>query len=201
MTVSLLDAAQAQQPADPDDANETPDQEQAEQTGPATEDGIADLQQAIQSKIPPEQQEAVQRIVLAGQKVLYSPGTSNMLMEEIQGNDPVDKKLAGGTAGLMALLNQQANGSIPPGAYIPAASLLLLDIADVMVKAKQQITMQDVTSALGQMSAAILAKHGVPPGQIKSAVVDGQPPTDPNAPVAPTAPAPTQPPQPVPGGP
>lgn len=177
--MSLLDQAKASRPApmmaqgamtppspsagaSPQAPTDAPDS----QGTPMTPQSISAMQAAIMAKVAPQDQQAMSRIVLAGTKVLYDPKTSNMLMEEIKSNEPTDKKLAGGSAGLMALLNQESKGQIPPQVYIPAGSILLLDIAKTMIQGGEAVTDQDVRDGIDQMSAVIQAKHGVPPQAI-----------------------------------
>lgn len=154
-------------------ARRVPDQAAAQ---PMDQTSIAALQRDIESKILPQLQDAFRRVMLAGQKLLFSASTHDMLLEEIQSSDPADKKLAGGAAGLMVLLNKESRGQIPPAIYIPAGAWLLLEIADVMVRGGQELTQQDVRDGLDQFAAAVMSHHGATPDQV-TATMTGQPPT------------------------
>ena len=67
---------------------------------------------AINAKVPPQLAPLMQRIVAAGEKVMYSPSTHDMMLKAISG--PGDKGQIAGTAvsKLIALLFTQMHGKL-----------------------------------------------------------------------------------------
>jgi hypothetical protein len=65
-------------------------------------------------KMPPEFQEAYERVVVAGMKVMFSKESHKLMLDEIQKEGPIGQKLGMGIAGLMLLLVKESNNTIPP---------------------------------------------------------------------------------------
>ena len=118
-------------------------------------------------KMPPELQEAYERVVIAGMKVMFSKESHKLMLDELQKEGPVGQKLGMGIAGLMLLLVKQSNGTIPPEVIIPAGINLLTRAADFVRKTKlEKITNADIGDAMEVMISTILQKFGVEPEQM-----------------------------------
>lgn len=136
-----------------------------------------------QALTPPDMLDAVQRIVAAGQKLMYSPGLRDELHKAVAADQPVDQKLADNVVGLLLTMDQQAQGGLPVGALFPAAMGLLSEAADVLQAAGQQVTQEDYNDAALRMFTVIGKKLGGTDEQIMGAAqqamggqpADGQP--------------------------
>jgi len=118
-------------------------------------------------KMPPELQEAYERVVIAGMKVMFSKESHKLMLDELQKEGPVGQKLGMGIAGLMLLLVKQSNGTIPPEVIIPAGVNLLSRAADFIRKSKiEKITNANIGDAMEVMISTILQKFGVGPEQM-----------------------------------
>ena len=118
-------------------------------------------------KMPPELQEAYERVVIAGMKVMFSKESHKLMLDELQKEGPVGQKLGMGIAGLMLLLVKESNGTIPPEVIIPAGINLLTRAADFVRKTKlEKITNADIGDAMEVMISTILQKFGVEPEQM-----------------------------------
>ena len=84
----------------------------------------------------PNDQIATKRVVLAGMKLMYDEKTFPTFKAGMMKRMPMPEKLATEAAGLVKTLNDKANGSIPRQVLIPAASMLMLEIAKFMKDAK-----------------------------------------------------------------
>lgn len=113
------------------------------------------LQEGIKAAIPLEQKSSLELVVAHGIRALQDEKIAAMLTEEIESADPVDKKLAGAAAGLMVLLNRKSRGAIYPEIYIPAGAILLLDMAQTMLKRGFVVEAQDVRDGIDQLSALV----------------------------------------------
>ena len=118
-------------------------------------------------KMPPEFQEAYERVVIAGMKVMFSKESHKLMLDELQKEGPVGQKLGMGIAGLMLLLVKESNNTIPPEVIIPAGVNLLSRAADFIRKSEiEKITNADIGDAMEVMISTILQKFGVEPEQM-----------------------------------
>lgn len=118
-------------------------------------------------KMPPELQEAYERVVIAGMKVMFSKESHKLMLDELQKEGPVGQKLGMGIAGLMLLLVKESNSTIPPEVIIPAGINLLTRAADFIRKSQiEKITNADIGDAMEVMISTILQKFGVEPEQM-----------------------------------
>ena len=75
---------------------------------------------------------AVQKVVLSGMKLLYSPSTAKLLDDGLKADVPMPQKLAIEIAGIMKLVDERTPRGIPPEAIAPGAVMLLFDLAHFM---------------------------------------------------------------------
>lgn len=162
-------------------------------------------EQAILAKVNPQQLvPAVQKIVEQGKKILYSPQTRQMIINQISKSNDMPHVAGEGVAKLIAMILHQAPNSMPPQAMIPAATLLLCECLDLLEgMGKVQVTPEVIASGMKEMTAALMQLLGVTPEKLqvllakaKSGAGAAQPgaaaqPSQPvqAAPAAPAAPA------------
>jgi hypothetical protein len=119
-------------------------------------------------QMPPELQEAYDRVVIAGMKVMFSKESHKLMLDELQKEGPIAQKLGMGIAGLMLLLFKESNETIPPQVIIPAGVNLLSRAADFIRKSGiDSITNADIGNAMELMISTILQKFGVSPDQME----------------------------------
>lgn len=119
-------------------------------------------------QMPPELQEAYDRVVIAGMKVMFSKESHKLMLDELQKKGPIGQKLGMGIAGLMLVLFKESNETIPPQVIIPAGVNLLSRAADFIRKSGiDNITNADVGDAMEIMISTILQKFGVSPEQME----------------------------------
>lgn len=119
-------------------------------------------------QMPPELQEAYDRVVIAGMKVMFSKESHKLMLDELQKEGPIAQKLGMGIAGLMLLLFKESNETIPPQVIIPAGVNLLSRAADFIRKSGiDSITNADIGNAMELMISTILQKFGVSPEQME----------------------------------
>ena len=80
--------------------------------------------------LPPDLKEAYERVVLAGMKVMFDESTHEMSLKAMQGDGPIEERLATAIAGLMGALVEQSNKTMPPQIIIPAGIELLVAAGD-----------------------------------------------------------------------
>jgi len=119
-------------------------------------------------KMPPELQEAYDRVVIAGMKVMFSDESHKMMLQFMDEEGPADEKLGKGIAGLMLILFKESNETIPPQVIIPAAVQLLMRAAEFAKQSGMgEISNKDIAGGIELMIAIILEKFGVDPSQFK----------------------------------
>jgi hypothetical protein len=132
-------------------------------------------------EMPQKDMEAFQRVVLAGMKLMYDQKTFGIfktgMMRE---NVPVAKRLAAESAGLMKMLYEKSNRSIPLQIIAPAAAMLLMEMGKFMTEAGvAKVSSEDVRQGTQLLMALLKKMFGKQP----PAPAAAQPP-------APTAPPP-----------
>ncbi len=122
--------------------------------------------------IPPEQVDAVDRVVAAGLKIMYSPQMADERQQALQSQDPIPKRLADNVTGLMLTLDQQSKGGIPEATIFPAAVILDNEAANMLVHAGQNVTQQDYNESLQILYVQLGKKLGVPDDQLMRGAQD-----------------------------
>ena len=103
----------------------------ASQQSPEGRDDLSAEQVSSQIKMPPELQEAYERVVLAGMKMLFDKNTNKLAVKQLQSMEgPLSERLGKSVAGLLAELFRQSNKTMPPQVIIPAGVELLMQAAD-----------------------------------------------------------------------
>ena len=131
----------------------------------------------------PQDQAATARVVIAGKQLMYAKETFPMLKQGMMKKGPLADKLAAEAVGIVKMLQDKANGSIPRQVLIPAASLLLVEIAKFMEDAGlAQPTPQDIKAAGAKLIA--MMQQAFPAVEPRQAVPSEQPGVPPPQPAA-----------------
>lgn len=109
----------------------------------------------------------LERIVLAGRKVLFSKESHQLMLKELDGPGTISQKIGQGVAGLMALLWQE-HPALPPNLMIPGGMLLVVVVADFLKKAGQEVTDAEIGGAIETMTTAILHAGGIDSDKVAS---------------------------------
>jgi hypothetical protein len=138
--------------------------------------GAAITPQSIMAQLhlTPPQAQQIQRIVVAGMKVMFSPQSHNLMTQQLQGPAPMPQKLGQGVAGLMGLLAKESNNTLPPKLMVPAGMVLVAHAADFLRKAGQQVSDVDVGNAIQILIQTLLKSAKLDPNL--SAATAAQPP-------------------------
>lgn len=126
---------------------------------------------------PPDMVDAVERVIAAGAKLMYSPDMREELRQAVAADAPPEQKMADNVVGLLLTLDQQAKGGLPVGALFPAAMGLLNEAADVLSAAGQPVTQEAYNDAALRAFVLIGKKLGGTDEQIQQAAAaafDGQ---------------------------
>ena len=148
-----------------------PQQGQVEpQKGPA---GTAQrIEEEILRSAPPEMRSKIERMVIAGRKIIYDPQTNQMLLEQFQ-NLPAGSdadRLAQGAASIMSMIAEQSKGPFPADAAMPAAVIIMADVADFLGEAGMiEVTDDLIAEATQALAGYMLKKLGIGPEELAQA--------------------------------
>lgn len=137
-------------------------------------------------QMTPQDQDAMQRVVMAAQRIMYDKQIFPRFAQAMTKSGPLPFKLATEAAGLLKMVQDRAKGQIPKRLLIPAGMMIMVEMGDFMEKSKlAKPNEQDVQEAMKLLIDMIPQIFKGKPGQ--------QPPQQPGAP-APQAqpPAPPQ---------
>jgi hypothetical protein len=156
------------------------------------------LQQTVQAtlqKAKPQYVAAINKVVTAGKKVMYSQQSRQMVMAEMKqaGSDP--EAIGAAIAKLIGILMAHAKGTMPAEVFVPAATILLCEALQFMEDAGAlKVTADFLAQCTKATGSAILQLLGVTPDKMQ-AMLQKQPQAA--QPVQPAQPAtqPSQPPQ------
>lgn len=124
--------------------------------------------QNVQAKmhLTPRQAMLMQKIVLAGMKVMFDAKTHHLLLDQIKGPGTISQKIGQGVAGLMALLMQESKNSLPGELLIPAGMVLCCKAAEFLRGSGQNVSDADLAEAMNVMITAILHTTGTDPDKL-----------------------------------
>lgn len=117
-------------------------------------------------KLSPQQGPQLQRIVVAGMKVMFAPQTRHMLQQALQGSSPIGVKVGQGVAGLLGLLQQESQGSLPKNLLIPAGMVLCVHACEFLDQSGAQLGDKDVGVAIDAMQQAIMRVAKIDPDKL-----------------------------------
>lgn len=198
----------AQAPLDPSMAGADPSAPPDAGAGAPGDDSQADAQQPDLTITPqtvmehlhlqPPQVPQLQRIIVAGMKVMFSQQTHQMMLDEIKKPGDMATKLGQSTAGLLGLLMKESQNSLPPNLLIPAGLVLMAHAAEYMNKTGAPVGDQELSQGMNVFIQTMLKQFGLDPAKVQQMAGDAtQAPDDAGndptaAPTDPTAAAPAQ---------
>lgn len=131
---------------------------------PAGGDLIEQTRSAAEQKVPPEQKEALQRIIVAGQQILYDKTTNSEVEKRMQASKNPAEAAGSGALELLGVLAHESRGTLPQPLIGPAATILMTEILDYMKKTgriKGDAT--DLETAARALSDTMMKGSGVTP--------------------------------------
>lgn len=150
----------------------------------------AALLQRVDKRLVP----LVEKVVAAGQKVMYSEQTRELVVQELQqAKDP--EAIGSAVAKLAAVLMNQSKGTIPPQVLFPAAMLLLLEALQFLEEAGAIEASPEMVAQCSQaLGSAFLQAMGVTPEKLQGMIGQGGQGAQPAGPADPAGPTAAPPP-------
>jgi hypothetical protein len=121
-----------------------------------------------QIEVPANLKGIYDKTVLAGMRIMFDKKSHHLMLEQMDKEGPVDQRLAAGIIGLMYMLWQKSNQTIPPQIIVPVTVVLTLRAFEFLQKSGEPGA---DAAALGEGLAlavsGIMAKFGVDEAQIE----------------------------------
>jgi hypothetical protein len=141
----------------------------------STDPLIAQVQDLLRSKIPPNLRVPVQKIVMAGIKIMYAPQTHFLMIHTIKTNADPAEAAGMGVTQLITILYKESKGTMPIDAIPLAAVLLVCDALDFMEKSGVCKVTPDILSRATQtVIAYLMQKVGMTPQKMVQMMKNGQ---------------------------
>lgn len=126
--------------------------------------------QLLSSVNPPQLTQAVETVVEAGKKVMYSEQTRDLLLEQLQADGDVPEIVGSGVAKLAVLLYSEYKNTLPMEVLMPASFLLMLESLDFLERAGEaEITNDLLAECTQETGASVLQAFGITPEKIAEA--------------------------------
>lgn len=104
----------------------------------------------------------LERVVMAGMKLMYSKETRQFLINGLNQDTPVDDRLATEAAGIIKMLDEKSNGTMPREVIIPAAVALMMEMVRFMIEGGIATpTGAEIKSAMQKLTMIILDQYGI----------------------------------------
>lgn len=112
-------------------------------------------------QVPDQFKQAYNRVVLAGMKVMFSPETHQLMLQQLSENASLPDRIGHGVADLLTILYKKSNATLPPQVIIPAGMNLCLQALDfVMRSGREKVDEKVVAATLETFIHVILESAG-----------------------------------------
>lgn len=129
---------------------------------------------AVLQKADPRLVPVINKLVAAGQKVMYGEKSRGMMIKELgDGRDP--EKIGAGVAKLVAILFNESKKTAPMQALIPAAVLLMCEGLNFLEEAGTvQVTNEFLSECTMAMGSNVAQMFGATPDKLQGFVDQGK---------------------------
>lgn len=125
---------------------------------------MIDTKQVSESiKVPPNLQQAYDKTVAAGMKLMFEDDSMFQMMVqnlEAETDKSLDQKIADGIIGLMAAMVKKSGGKMPGEVIIPAAVYLLMQLIEFIQKSGHDLPNEVISSTVQKVVFGIMQAAG-----------------------------------------
>ena len=118
-------------------------------------------------QIPAELQSSYDKAVEAGLAMLFDERTVDQTIDFIGDGTNAPRKIAEGVAGILGMLAQQSNGTMPGQIIVPVGVELIGHVVEAARKGGVEISDNDVAEGVAQFIQTVLQQAGATPEQIQ----------------------------------
>ena len=115
--------------------------------------------------------QAIEKVTEAGKKILYSPKTRDLVMQELQAEGDMEDIIGAGVAKLTGLVFNEYKKTLPMEVLMPVSMMLMLEVLDFLEQAgKIQVTNEMVAETTQATASAMLQLLGITPEKLQEYV-------------------------------
>lgn len=128
----------------------------------------------LATDMPKQFEQAFAQVVKAGMKVLFSDETHELMLDQMEQEGDLGENAGKAIAGLMALMFEKSNGTMPQEVIIPAGTYLLAQGADFIEQVTgEEFTPQIMATANQVMIDEIMKLAGIDTQKFHAAAEQG----------------------------
>lgn len=128
-----------------------------------------EMSDELVASIPNNLQKAFAQVVQAGSKFMFSEETHEYLLQQLEQEGDLAENIGKGIAGLILMLYEQSNQTLPTPVMIPAGTYLLFLGSEFLEKVTQEKISPDIqASAMQVMVETLMEKFGIPKDRFMS---------------------------------
>lgn len=125
-------------------------------------------QKILESVNPPQLTQSIEKVVEAGKKILYSPKTRDLVLQELQTDGDIEDIIGSGVAKLTGLVYQEYKKTLPMEVLMPVNMLLMLEVMDFLEQGGKLEVNNDTLAQTTQATAsAMLQLLGITPEKLQ----------------------------------
>lgn len=130
---------------------------------------LSQTEQAVEAKVPPDQEQYVARIVTAGMTAAMSPQSHSQIFQGLDKSQDKVHDVALGTVGLMLILSKQSKDTMPKTPMLYAGLILMLHGLDYLEQTMGvTIGKAELDKATQTFMPVMQEKLGLTPDKLKS---------------------------------
>jgi hypothetical protein len=120
--------------------------------------------------VNPVLQDAMQRVAIAGRKIMFAPQTRNLLQQGLLSGGPPADILATQIAGILKVADDKSGMNIPKQVLVPAGLVLMRDLVRFVEQARLfKITAADLKLAIQKMIVLLIREYQLYDQQVAKA--------------------------------
>lgn len=131
---------------------------------PAQPGGRPDLRGAM--KVPAGREGQLDALVTAGRKLMFGEALDQDVQQLLKTKGPVGEAIGQGVLGLLGIIFDKSNGSVPQDLLIPAGVLLVPEAAEYIRDLGRKVSPDEEAEGTAVFVELLLEKAGVSPDQL-----------------------------------
>lgn len=133
-----------------------------------------EITEQVLKSIPKQFEESFSKIITAGMRIMFSDETHELMLDQLEQEGDFAQNIGNAITGLMLLMYQKSNGTMPQELIIPAGIYLLAKGVNFIEKVTgEQVTSEVLSQAIQMMLDTLIEKTGADPKQIYGAMESG----------------------------
>lgn len=130
---------------------------------------LEQTRQQILSSVKPQQlTQSIEKVVEAGKKILYSPKTRDLVLQELQSDGDIEDIIGSGVAKLTGMVYAEYKKTLPMEVLMPVNMLLMLEVMDFLEQGGKLEVNNDTLAQTTQATAsAMLQLLGITPEKLQ----------------------------------